>query len=214
MKPVEFAGCVLNPRERTLLRDGRPVHLTPKAFDLLAFLIAERPAVVTKAQLHAAIWPGVTVTDASVNMLIAEIRRAVGDDPAREQVIRTIPRVGYSFSAEVVDPEAPSAGTSSSWRATWNSTTVALVNGANTLGRSSHCRLVVDDERVSRVHATIRIDEATDRATIEDNGSTNGTFLGKARVTEPVQLRNDNTIKLGSVKVTVRLRATRTVRRR
>jgi DNA-binding winged helix-turn-helix (wHTH) protein len=212
MKRVEFADCVFNSQERTLLRGGRPVHLTPKAFDLLALLIAERPAVMTKAQLHARIWPGVTVTDASLNALIAEIRRAVGDDPAREHVIRTVPRVGYSFCGEAGDPA--SAETASSWRATWNNTTVPLLIGANTLGRSSQCRLIVDDERVSRVHATIRIDEATERATIEDNGSTNGTFVGRTPVTTPVQLKDDNTIRLGSVRVTVRLRATRTVRRR
>jgi DNA-binding winged helix-turn-helix (wHTH) protein len=199
---VRFADCVLDARARTLVRGGETLHLTPKAFDVLSALIAERPAVVTKEELHARVWPGVNVSEASLNVAIAEIRRVLGDDASRGQLIRTVPRVGYAFSAASFT-DAPRAAASCS--ANWQGVMAVLAGGENTLGRSRDCRLVVDDDTVSRVHAVIRIDEGARRATLEDHGSTNGTFRRRTRVTTPIDLADGDVIRLGSASVTIRL---------
>jgi DNA-binding winged helix-turn-helix (wHTH) protein len=60
-----FHGFVLDTQRRTLTRGGRAVHLTRKAFDLLATLIEEAPRVVAKEELHRRHWPDTFVTDAT-----------------------------------------------------------------------------------------------------------------------------------------------------
>lgn len=213
---VRFADCIIDDTTRTLVRGGEAIHLTPKAFDVLALLIAERPAVLTKEQLLERVWRGVSVSDASLNVLIGEIRKVLGDDASRQAFIRTVNRVGYAFCATAVpvtQTQTPPAG-ASGCRATWQGVTAELSNGDNTLGRSHRCRLVVDEETVSRVHATISIDEDARRAVLVDNDSLNGTFRNRAKVTEPVELADGDVIRLGSARVALRLWADGTTRTR
>ena len=79
---LQFGAFVFHADRRQLLRDGAEVHLTPKAFDLLALLIARAPAVVPKAEIHEQLWPGTFVSDATLAGLVKEVRRALGDDRA------------------------------------------------------------------------------------------------------------------------------------
>ena len=58
---VRFGPWSLDSGRRRLARDGAEVHLTPKAFDLLAFLVAQAPRVVSKSALNERLWPGVFV---------------------------------------------------------------------------------------------------------------------------------------------------------
>jgi adenylate cyclase len=96
---LHFAGFTLDPSRARLSHDGVEVKLRPKAFDLLRFL-AERPGrLVTKDEMAAAVWPNIVVTDDSLVQCIHDIRGALGDDGQR--IIRTVPRRGYLFAAEV-----------------------------------------------------------------------------------------------------------------
>ncbi len=101
-----FSGCRLDPAERTLRRDGEPISLTPKVFDLLLFLIRNRDRAVTKEELFEAIWPGVFIDPNNLNQNVFMLRRALGDSEGK--VIETVPRVGYRFAAEVQEiPKQP-----------------------------------------------------------------------------------------------------------
>jgi DNA-binding winged helix-turn-helix (wHTH) protein len=95
-----FADCRLDGLAHTLERAGEAVHLTPKAFALLEMLLEQRPAVLTKDQIMERLWPGVFVSEANISNLIAEIREAIGDRAERSRLVRTVHRVGYSFSGE------------------------------------------------------------------------------------------------------------------
>ncbi len=77
---VAFGEFVLDTETRELCRDGRRLDLTPKAFDLLAMLIANRPRVVTKAELQERLWPDSFVVDKNLANLVSEIRDALGED--------------------------------------------------------------------------------------------------------------------------------------
>jgi DNA-binding winged helix-turn-helix (wHTH) protein len=55
---VRFGTFVLDSDRRQLTRDGVAIHLTPKAFDLLALLADEAPRVVRKTELHERLWQG------------------------------------------------------------------------------------------------------------------------------------------------------------
>ena len=62
---VRFGACVLDSETRELLVDGNAIHLTPKAFDLLAILIENRPRALSKTEIHEKLWPETFVSDGS-----------------------------------------------------------------------------------------------------------------------------------------------------
>src|SRR5687768_17245790 len=98
---VAFGSFQLDPADARLLRDGRPVPLTPKAFDVLHFLVQRPDRLVTKEELLSAVWPDVIVTDASIKVCVREIRKALGDESKTPQYVETVHRRGYRFIAPV-----------------------------------------------------------------------------------------------------------------
>ena len=95
-----------------VLRDGRPVALTPRAFDVLHYLARRPDQLVTKDELLAAVWRDVVVGDASVKVCVREIRRALADDAAAPTYIGTVHRRGYRFLAPTaVTADGGGAGT-------------------------------------------------------------------------------------------------------
>ena len=98
---IEFPPYRLDQRAGRLWRDDRPVELRPKAWTLLRYL-AERPgALVTKEEMHAAVWGDVVVSDDTLTQTLGELRRALGDDPRAPRVIETVHRRGVRFIARV-----------------------------------------------------------------------------------------------------------------
>ena len=59
------------------------------------------PKAVGKDELHARLWPGTYVVDANLSVVVAEVRRVLGDDPQAPRFIRTVHRIGYAFCADV-----------------------------------------------------------------------------------------------------------------
>ena len=138
---VCFGSCVLDTDTREVLRDGRPIHLTPLAYRLLELLIRYRPRALTKAELQDALWPGVFVTEASLSSLVADLRSAIGDEARGSTFIRTVHRHGYAFAGEATVLAVSSAtGASRSYRLMWLSREVTVSEGETILGRSRHPR--------------------------------------------------------------------------
>ena len=95
-----FYGFTLDlVRGALLAADGAEVALRPKAFALLRRFVESAGRLIDKDEIMAAVWPGVIVTDDSVTQVVKEIRRALGDDAQR--LLRTVPRRGFLFAAEV-----------------------------------------------------------------------------------------------------------------
>ena len=86
---------------------GQEVRLTPKAADVLKILVAHAGSPVSKADLFAAVWPDVAVTDDALTTCIQELRRVLNDDAKHPQFIETRHRRGYQFIAEVTREDAP-----------------------------------------------------------------------------------------------------------
>ena len=103
---VRFGTFVLDPDTRELLRGDAPVPLSPKAFDLLYILVAERPKAISKNDLQERLWPATFVVEKNLANLVSEIRDAIGDDPGNPRFIRTIRRFGYAFREAVPRAEA------------------------------------------------------------------------------------------------------------
>jgi TolB-like protein/DNA-binding winged helix-turn-helix (wHTH) protein len=104
----EFGPFRLDPLKRRLIREGEPVRLTPKAFDLLLVLVEERGRTVEKDELFAKVWPGTVVEENNLNQNITALRKSLGDSRQESQYIATIPGLGYRFVAEVQKVEAQS----------------------------------------------------------------------------------------------------------
>ncbi|HUL72618.1 MAG TPA: winged helix-turn-helix domain-containing protein [Vicinamibacterales bacterium] len=86
---------------------GDEVRLTPKAADVLKVLVSHAGTPVSKADLFAAVWPDVAVTDDALTTCIQELRRVLGDDAKHPQFIETRHRRGYQFIAAVSREAAP-----------------------------------------------------------------------------------------------------------
>ena len=103
MAAFEFGPFVLDPAKRSLLRDGSPQSLTPKAFDLLALLVRHRARVLSKDELLSTLWPETFVEEANLSQQIFVIRRTLNGDSESAEYIATIPRRGYRFTAQVIE---------------------------------------------------------------------------------------------------------------
>lgn len=97
----EFGPFRLDVLKRRLSRDGEPVRLTPKAFELLLVLVQAAGRTVEKEELFAKVWPGTSVEENNLNQNITALRKSLGDSRQESQYIATIPGIGYRFVAEV-----------------------------------------------------------------------------------------------------------------
>jgi DNA-binding winged helix-turn-helix (wHTH) protein len=195
---VQFGDITLDSDSRQLARGGTPVHLSPKAFDVLCHLVERRPSAVTKTELFELVWPGTFVVEGNLTVAVTELRRALGDDPHAPRFIRTVHRHGYAFCAEVseIAPRQAARDALRAWLV-WNDRVLPLAEGENLIGRDPSCSVWLDQPGVSRRHARVVVTD--DRAEIEDLGSTNGTFVSDTRITGPRQLSDAEMIQLGSV---------------
>src|SRR5262245_29282384 len=97
---LTFGDFCLDLTTEQLRRGDEPVRLTPKAFAVLRRLVEEGGGqLVSKEELLRTGWANTHVSDGVLKVIILEIRRALGDDPAAPRFIETVPRRGYRFVA-------------------------------------------------------------------------------------------------------------------
>ena len=203
---IRFGPFTLDLDTRQLTRENRDIHLAPKAFDLLAALVLDRPKVLSKAVLQERLWPATFVAEANLSNLVAELREALGD-PARTPVyIRTAHGFGYAFcgDAAVAGPRDRAPEGPSCWLE-WDGQRVALSIGEHVIGRDPDVEIRLDQSTVSRRHARLVV--TTEGAMLEAFASKNGTFRGGERVSAPIRLADGDAIRVGSVEITFRVRS-------
>lgn len=96
----EFGQFRLDPQERLLLRDGEPVPLTPKAFDMLLALVENSGRLLEKEELMRRLWPDSFVEEGSLAQNVSLLRKALGESDD-QKFIETVTRSGYRFIASV-----------------------------------------------------------------------------------------------------------------
>ena len=200
---VAFDDFVLDRGTRQLLRGEEVRHLSPKAFDLLDLLLCQRPNVVAKPRIRARLWAGTYVTDSTLATIVAELRSALGDEPRKPRLLRTVHGVGYAFCGIARDSGTRSAPSPQPvvYRLLLEGREVVLRLGENLLGRVEDGVAWIDSPTVSRRHARILVED--DHAVIEDLGSKNGTFVRGERISGPARLAHGDVIRLGRVSITV-----------
>jgi DNA-binding winged helix-turn-helix (wHTH) protein/tetratricopeptide (TPR) repeat protein len=135
---IEFPPYRLDLRAGRLWRGDQPVALRPKAWAFLCYL-AERPGIlVTKDELHAAVWGDIVVSDDTLTRTLAELRQMLGDDAQTPRIIETVHRRGFRFVAQLPKPrpeEAESVSSSAPWEPAPSSQLAPLVGRDQDLAR-------------------------------------------------------------------------------
>jgi TolB-like protein/Tfp pilus assembly protein PilF len=112
--PLSFGEFEISLDTYELRRAGRPVHVEPRVFEVLAYLVEHRPRVVSKEELFEKLWPGEFVSDSALARAVRDARRALGDTGAKERWIETVYGRGFRFTGEPANIVVPLAGPSSS----------------------------------------------------------------------------------------------------
>jgi DNA-binding winged helix-turn-helix (wHTH) protein len=196
---VRFGDCVFDTSARELTKQGRPVHLAPKSFQLLELLLSRRPHPVPGGEIRDTLWPATSVGASSLARVVADLRSAIGDDARRAHLLRTVHGFGYAFSGAALADQAMGAATldALACRISWGEREIPLAQGEHVLGRLPDASVWIDSTNVSRRHARIVVSGG--RATLEDLGSKNGTYLRGQRLTGPSELVDGDVITLGPV---------------
>ena len=198
--PFQVGDWLVEPDLDRISRGNEQKTLRPRVTELLVGLAERAGSLATKQHLIDRVWRTEFVTVNALTQLIAELRRALGDDADHPTYIETIPRRGYRLIARTSMTNIPDD------RETDEEIRFALIDeegreielsqGENIIGRSPDAPVRIDSFRVSRRHATIVIEGTT--ATIDDLGSKNGTYLRGRRVEGPTRIEDDDEIQIGA----------------
>ena len=99
----EFDRFTLDASERVLLREGKPVRLTPKEFETLLALVRGAGHVIRKEDLLKEIWPDTFVGEATLAQNVFTLRKALGEPEGGGVFVETVPRRGYRFAVSVTE---------------------------------------------------------------------------------------------------------------
>jgi DNA-binding winged helix-turn-helix (wHTH) protein len=190
------SAIVVDVGARLVRWEGIEVHLAPKAFELLVILVENQPNAVPHKQLHAALWPGVHVSETSLAALVTQLRKALGDSSGDGRVIRTLHRVGYAFIGDAIVAGHARVAGGPMCRLIWHGVSIEVPAGQSVIGRDRGCGVQIDADSVSRHHA--RLSVAGGEVSIEDLGSKNGTWVGGERIRGTVSLTDGTCFRLGS----------------
>ena len=105
----EFGNFRLDPQEKILFCDEKPLALTPKVFETLEIFVEHAGHLLAKDELIQRLWQDRFVEESNLTFNIKMLRRALQDNPRAPRFIETIPRRGYRFIAEVKENQLPVA---------------------------------------------------------------------------------------------------------
>jgi predicted ATPase/DNA-binding winged helix-turn-helix (wHTH) protein len=100
----QFGEFTLDLVRGCVLKAGEEIKLRPKVYETLKYLVEHPGRLIGKQELMQAVWPDAFVTDDSLVQCTLELRRALDD--RGQQMLKTVPRRGYLFTAEVIQRPA------------------------------------------------------------------------------------------------------------
>jgi DNA-binding winged helix-turn-helix (wHTH) protein len=104
---ISFGTFRLHAAQRLVERAGVPLHLGGRALGILIALIEQAGKVVSKSDLMARVWPGVTVDESCLRVHVASLRKALGDGETGARYVTTLTGQGYCFVAPVTRSSGP-----------------------------------------------------------------------------------------------------------
>jgi DNA-binding winged helix-turn-helix (wHTH) protein/TolB-like protein len=97
----EFSRFRFDPENHLLEGDGKPIPLTPKAFEILRVLVQNGSRLTTKEELMRRVWPDSFVEEANLTVTISALRKQLANASDGQQYIETVPKKGYRFAVPV-----------------------------------------------------------------------------------------------------------------
>jgi DNA-binding winged helix-turn-helix (wHTH) protein len=197
-----FGPFLLDVSARLLSKGGWECPLSPAGFAVLATLIAERPRLVSYADLYRRAWPDDSPDQAELAKAVAEVRRILGDSASTPRFVQAEPGAGYAFvgaAVTVQDPTPLLTMTGLRWLE-WGRQRFPLEPGVHVVGRDKANDVRLDATTVSRKHARLVV--TADSVVVEDLASKNGTYRGDTRVSGAVPLADGDAVRFGDVLVT------------
>jgi two-component system, OmpR family, alkaline phosphatase synthesis response regulator PhoP len=102
LAPITFGSVKIDPTTRTVTRQGEPVALRPKEYDLLCALHRRQGALATRSELLREVWGyHESVCSRTLDTHIGELRRKLEDDPSQPRYILTVRKVGYRLDSRI-----------------------------------------------------------------------------------------------------------------
>jgi DNA-binding winged helix-turn-helix (wHTH) protein len=196
---VEFR---LDLGTRMLHRGDEPVHLSPKAFEVLRILIKNQPIALSKDDLLQQGWPNVFVSQASLTRAVTELREALDDPAQTPRLIRTVHGYGYSFIGDAVSEDTEPHAAPRCWLVS-HTREYPLTDGTHVIGRDADVSVRLPSPSVSRRHARITVNGIS--AAIEDLSSKNGTIVRNATIAAATVLADGDDIRIGEFVLTFRV---------
>lgn len=103
----EFGPFRLDAEREILLRDGKPISLTRKTFQILLVLVQRQNEVVSKDDLMKAVWPDTFVEEGNLTRHVFMLRKALGESPQDRRYIITVAGQGYRLAESVQTVSEP-----------------------------------------------------------------------------------------------------------
>lgn len=200
---LRFGECTFDSETRELLREGRSVALSSRAFDLLGRLLEQRPRPASRADLLGALWKDGKGSEGELAALVLELKGAIETKGQDEPFLRSSGAQGYAFSGRAEEDKRPIVpGAGYKYRLVWDDREIPLAEGENVIGRDYGALVRIDSPKVSRRHAHITI--LGEEAILEDLGSRNGTRYNDAPMKGPAALADGDSIGIGPFLLTFR----------
>jgi DNA-binding winged helix-turn-helix (wHTH) protein len=191
-----FGPFRLVPDQRRLERNGIPIALTPKAFDLLITLVQHHKRALSKEEILTLVWSGAAVEEGNLAQQVLLLRRALADAGA---CVATMPRYGYRFVATVIEEHGIQPPGKSTHCLVWDGREFPLQEGITVIGRAEDADLRISLPSLSRHHARVVVRGL--EVTLEDLGSRHGSWRGSTSVRDAVRLSSGDELRLGTARL-------------
>ena len=99
--PFEAGDFRIDPRQRLVEVCGKPIHLTPKEYDLIQYFLANRGKVLTHRAILSAVWgSGSAEQPEYLRVFVGNLRKKLEANPSAPRYIKTEPWIGYRFDPQ------------------------------------------------------------------------------------------------------------------
>lgn len=99
--PFYIEGLYIEPSKNIIIENNSTRNVQPKVMEVLVYLCSKAEEVISSEELITTCWPNQYISDSPLHKCIAQIRKALGDDPKKPRFIKTVPKKGYVFIAKV-----------------------------------------------------------------------------------------------------------------
>ena len=101
---IRHGDLELDPVKYRVQKSGRTIHVSPKEFEMLRYLMSHAGELIPRERLLSSVWGENCKEDfVYLRIYVSQLRKKIEDDPLSPKYILTVPSVGYRFNAQRAD---------------------------------------------------------------------------------------------------------------